>query len=224
MTIFADLQREASAAGLAWRGALAVDRTDPDIRLPDGRAARTVVLLGFVGAGHWRTFVASREASDGEPHPLDRWSRRVIEGLAGHFGARGLYPNDGPPWLPFQQWARRAEGLQASPVGILIHPSWGLWHAYRGALALAEAIPGELAPRASSPCDACRGRPCLSACPVGAVAPGRYDVVACRAHVRSEAGRDCLELGCRARRSCPVGAEHRYEPAEAEFHMRAFIR
>ncbi len=224
MTRFAELRSAATAVGLAWRGAFAIARTDPDIRLPDQRAARTVVLLGFVGAGHWSAFAASPEATDGEPNPLDRWSRRAIEDLAGRFGAKGLYPNDGPPWLPFQQWARRAEGLHASPLGILIHPAWGLWHAYRGALALADALPDEAMPGAPSPCDACSGRPCLTTCPVGAVAPGRYDVVACRAHVRSEAGRDCLELGCRARRACPVGAEYRYVPAEAEFHMRAFIR
>jgi ferredoxin len=224
VTRFADLRIAAGEAGLAWRGALTLERTDPDIRLPDQRAARTVVLLGFAGSTHWREFDASPEAADGESNPLDRWSRRIIEGLAGRFGARGLYPNDGPPWLPFQQWARRAEGLHPSPLGILIHPVWGLWHAYRGALAFADALPEVPAQHAPSPCDACRERPCLSTCPAGAVAPGRYDVVACRAHVRSEAGRDCLELGCRARRACPVGAGHRYAPAEAEFHMRAFIR
>jgi hypothetical protein len=224
VTPFESLRVAAAAAGLAWRGSLVIDHSDPDILLPDHRAARTIVLLGFTGASHWRVFAASPEAADGAPNPLDRWSRRTIEQLATRFGAQGLYPNDGPPWLPFQQWARRAEGLHASPVGILIHPVWGLWHAYRGALALADSSAGEPVQRAPSPCDACRERPCLSTCPVGAVAPGRYDVVACRAHVRTEAGRDCLELGCRARRACPVGATHRYAPAEAEFHMRAFVR
>ena len=28
----------------------------------------------------------------------------------------------------------RAEGLKPSPIGILMHPQFGLWHAYRGAL------------------------------------------------------------------------------------------
>ena len=224
MSRFEALRVAAEAAGLAWRGAFGVETQDPDIRLADRSAARTIVLLGFAGAGHWATFTASPEAADGHPHALDRWSRRTIDGVAERFGGRGLYPSDGPPWLPFQQWARRAGGVFPSPLGILIHPTWGLWHAYRGAIAVADVMPAAAPVRGASPCDTCRDRPCLSTCPVGAITPGRYDVVACRKHVSSDAGRDCLEQGCRARRACPVGAEHRYEPREAEFHMRAFVR
>jgi hypothetical protein len=33
-----------------------------------------------------------------------------------------------------------------------------------------------------------------------------------------------MELGCRARRACPVGQSWRYTPAQAEFHMRPFRR
>jgi hypothetical protein len=29
---------------------------------------------------------------------------------------------------------------------------------------------------------------------------------------------------CRARRACPVGAEHAYRPEQANFIMRAFLR
>ncbi len=218
-----ELRGAIEAAGLAWRGAFALAQADPDLLLADRRRARMIVLLGFVGAGHWAGFARSPEMGDGLAHPLDRWSRRTIDALATRFAARGLYPSDGPPWLPFQQWARRAEGLHPSPLGILIHPTWGLWHAYRGALAFAEALPVSPPAQAPSPCDACRPRPCLDTCPVGAIAPGRYDVAICRAHLRSAAGRDCLEEGCRARRACPVGAEHRYQPAEALLHMRAFL-
>ena len=54
------------------------------------------------------------------------------------------------------RWAQRAEPLHPSPLGVLIHPVHGLWHAYRGALAFAEPI--ELPPRADlpSPCASCR--------------------------------------------------------------------
>jgi hypothetical protein len=33
-----------------------------------------------------------------------------------------------------------------------------------------------------------------------------------------------MELGCRARRACPVGQGWRYAPAQAEFHMLPFRR
>ena len=75
-----------------------------------------------------------------------------------------------------------------------------------------------------SPCETCRGRPCLSACPVGAFVVGGYDVPACAAHLKSAAGADCMERGCRARRACPVGAGHVPGPAQASFAMRAFRR
>ncbi|HET8727788.1 MAG TPA: hypothetical protein VFO41_09780, partial [Alphaproteobacteria bacterium] len=170
----------------------------------------------------WRAFSASPEIAK-EEAPLDAWTRRVLTGIAAATGALALFPFDGPPHLPFQRWARRAEPVHASPLGILIHPEHGLWHAYRGALAFATTHP--LPPREArpNPCDACAGRPCLSACPVGAFVDGRYDVDACAQHLAGPAGADCLELGCRARRACPVGRDAAYAPEQAGFHMRAFL-
>ncbi len=143
---------------------------------------------------------------------------------AHELGATAFFPFGGPPWLPFQQWARRAEPVHASPIGVLIHPRYGLWHSYRGALGFSEALAvPELKP-VPSPCDSCAGRWCLKACPVGAFSAAGYEVAACAAHVKSPAGADCMALGCRARRACPVGAEHAYPPEQANFHMRAFLK
>ena len=97
---------------------------------------RTIVLAGMAGRDGWPAFAASAEARDGADHPLDRWSRRVIDALARDLGAVALYPFGGPPHWPFQQWARRAEPVHPSPIGILIHPAYGLWHSYRGALGI----------------------------------------------------------------------------------------
>jgi hypothetical protein len=126
--------------------------------------------------------------------------------------------------LPFQRWAQRAEPVFPSPIGMLIHPEHGLWHAYRGALAFAGEIAG-LPPRgaAHSPCDSCADKPCLTTCPVGAFGPEGYDVPACAAHLRRPAGADCMGLGCRARRACPVGRQATYLPEQAAFHMAAFL-
>jgi hypothetical protein len=218
-----DLRAEVAATGLAWRGAFHPRPADDAPPFADGSAVGTLALLGFVGGEQWPAFAASPERADGRPDPLDRWSRRLIDGLAARHGARPLYPSDGPPWLPFQRWALRAEPVHVSPLGILIHPDFGLWHAYRGALAFGArlALPA-LRPR-PSPCDACAARPCLATCPVDAVRPSGYDHVACKAHVASAAGADCFGLGCQARRSCPVGAEYRYGADQAGFHMRAFV-
>ena len=66
-----------------------------------GRGAgrlRHAVLLGPDGPGFWRIFRASPEFGDGGADPLDRWSERVIGGLAAEFRGQALFPFGGPPW------------------------------------------------------------------------------------------------------------------------------
>ena len=126
-----------SRTGLVPRGALPLEEKERRGALAD---VGTIVLAGMAGRDGWGAFAASAEALDGLDHPLDRWSRRLIEGLARELGALALFPFGGPPFWPFQQWARRAEPVHPSPIGLLIHPVYGLWHSYRGALAFHEAL------------------------------------------------------------------------------------
>lgn len=213
----ASIRGRIATAGLAFRGAFHPGAHD---LAPPGTG--TLVLVGFTGRHEWPSFAQSLEASDKQPDPLDRWSRRVIDGMAADLGATALFPFGGPPFLPFQRWAQKAEPVAPSPLGILIHPNWGLWHAYRGALAFGEVLELPAPDRRPSPCDSCSGKPCLSACPVDAFGPAGYDVPACVMHIASSVGADCMGFGCRARRACPIGAEHRYGPDQAHFHIAAF--
>jgi hypothetical protein len=209
--------------GLIHRGGF---HPEPDDRVPplaDGRPARTVVLAGNVGSSLWEAFSESDELREGD-HPLNRWSERVLGVLAARWGALALFPFGGPPYRPFVAWAKRAEPVAESPLGILIHPDYGLWHAYRGAFAFAEEIALPTRAEAPRPCDTCPDRPCLSACPVGAFTGTDYDVGACAAHLGSPAGRACMDGGCLARQACPVGRAYRYESGQARFHMDAFLR
>ena len=220
-----DYQRIAAAAarhGLILRGGFHPRAGDAVPDLGDGRAARTVVLVGNAGASLWPAFSASPEAADGAPHPLDRWARRVIDAIAADFGASACYPNDGPPWPPFVAWARRAGPVTESPIGILVHPDYGLWHAYRGALLLDRAI--ELPPpdRRPPPCETCPDQPCRSACPVGAFRADGYDVAACVDFLAGPDGPRCGG-GCLARRACPVGQEYNYPRAQQALHLDAFL-
>jgi hypothetical protein len=217
-TVFFAVER----AGLVPRGAC---------RLADGERTgaladlRTIALIGVAGRSGWDAFAASEDARDGFAHPLDRWSKRVIDALAANLSGVALYPFGGPPYFPFQQWARRAEPVHQSPIRMLIHPVYGLWHSYRGALGFCDALDLPAFEPAPSPCDSCAGRPCLSACPVGAFSAQGYDVPACASHLKSVAvGADCMERGCLARRACPVGAEHAHGAEQAAFAMRAFLR
>ncbi|MCY1495832.1 hypothetical protein D9M68_297430 [compost metagenome] len=116
----------------------------------------------------------------------------------------------------------RAEGLQPSPLGILIHPRYGLWHGYRGALAFDRPLPETGERAAQHPCDRCAAKPCMSACPANALVEERFDVSLCRGHLRSEAARaGCLSAGCLSRDACPVGSDYRYRQEQLRFHMAA---
>ena len=222
MISFDQLCRRSAEVGLAVRGAFHPESGEFDGAL---RAHGTVVLLGFTGGVQWEHFAHATEAGDGMPHPLDRWSHRVIGALARELGAADIYPSGAPASpIPFQRLALRCEPVHPSPIGLLIHARWGLWHAYRGALLLPAAIDLPRSRASVPPCASCEARPCLSSCPVGAFRPGAYDLETCVGHVRSAAGRECRELGCLARRACPVGAEYRYAADQANFHMQAFLR
>ena len=210
-----DLTATLDAHGLLPRGAF---HPGPDDGAPEDSG--TILLVGNAGPGMWRAFASARREG---AHALDEWSAMVLDDIAKAAGAAALYPSDGPPYRPFQRWAMKAEPVWSSPLGILIHPDYGLWHGYRGALVFGGTLP--LPPRdgRASPCETCAGRPCLTTCPVAAFGEGGYDVPACTAHLRAPAGGDCMAQGCRARRACPVGRDYIYEPAQAEFHMAAFL-
>ena len=187
---------------------------------PDGTA--TLLLIGNAGPALWRR---SGGALGEEAYALDAWTQRVMEPIAGRFGAKALYPFGGPPYHPFQRWAKRAEGLHSSPLGMLIHPEYGLWHAYRAALCFAGEVAAPARATFVNPCEACADKPCLSTCPVAAFSVEEgYDVPACAGHLKSSRGEDCMTLGCRARRACPIGRDMTYDPDQAAFHMRAFLR
>jgi len=230
------LETALAASGLCLRGVV-LPKTDPitlgtDLKPEQGE--RVICLIGHTGGAFWPVFEAWHEAHPGIADPLDSWSKTVIRPIADAMGGEAVFPSD-RPWQPFQQWAMAAEGLKPSPLGLLIHPCYGLWHGYRGAILLgAERSAGEgmrdgvktgdvpVTPPLH-PCDECAGKPCLSACPVEAFSASGFAVADCRSHLKTEAGRNgCMQSGCLARDACPVGHEYRYSPDQIRFHMAAF--
>ncbi|MCA1967483.1 MAG: ferredoxin [Rhizobium sp.] len=214
--------------GLHLRGTARFPQGEAGPLLDDGQAARAVLLIGNIGGSMWQAFGDWRagQSDRGGREPLDTWSKRIIGQLATKTGATAYFPSD-PPYQPFQRWAMSAEGLKASPLGILIHPEFGLWHGYRGALGFAEDISEPEKTPVSAPlhpCDDCKGRPCLAACPAGAITAVRFDLAACRKYLASEPGREgCMGKGCLARAACPVGEGFRYPEDQIRFHMDALV-
>ena len=142
-------------------------------------------------------------------------------GLREDLSAKAVFPFDTPP-LPFLTWARRAGAGHVSPLGLNIHPTYGLWHAFRAALLFPVAFDLPMQSAGAHPCETCVGKPCLSACPVHAFDGSSYNVAACASHLETPAGEDCMSGGCLARRACPVGRGFTYHPVQAQFFMRAF--
>ena len=227
----AALAQRLAAHGLRLRGGFVPGPTDGLPALPHGQIAAVVWLVAHAGSEMWPVFAASAFARDGQPDPLDRWSQSIGDAIAAELGGCGLYPSSGPPFHPFQRWARRIEPLHTSPLLLQLHPEFGLWHAYRFALALpvleatdADGIRRQAGVPLADLCLQCKDQPCLHACPVDAFDGHAFAAGPCSDHLRGPEGRDCNTHGCLARRACPVGAAYRYAPAHAAFHMAAFAR
>lgn len=203
------IRREGFAA-LGWFAPSPEDRAPGD--------AAFMILIGNAGPEMFRRFARERDPAR---DLMDDWTRATVDRMATDLDARAVYPFDTPP-LPFLTWARKAGAGHISPLGLNIHPDPGLWHAYRAALLFPVAFDLPRKPVGAHPCESCEGKPCLSTCPASAFDGATYDVAACGQHVLSPRGERCMTGGCLARLACPVGRRYVYEPAQLQFHMRAF--
>ena len=174
-----------------------------------------LVLIGNGGSAFWQAFISSGTRGD---HPVDAFSRKLAVRFAEEYlqtPALVLYP--GPSQLPLQQLGALAGWHHPSPLGIGIHPEYGLWFAYRAVLLVHADLPSSRPVQDTSPCTDCQDRPCLQACPAQALAePGKPDVDRClswRLQTESSCARSCL-----ARLACPVGIKHRYTDEQIQYH------
>ena len=209
------LDRLTQAAAADYLTVFGTCGVKPEDGLPK---AGSIVLLGPAEPGFWAHVTAQPEFADGQEDPLDRWSTRVIGALAANFGGQALFPFGGPPWHPFIRWATRTGRAHPAPVPLLVHDEAGLMVSYRGAIALPDTLESNATP---SPCPPC-AQPCRSACPVGALKAGSYDVAACHAFLDTDAGQDCLTGGCAVRRACPISQSYGRTDAQSAWHMQRF--
>lgn len=213
MVDYEDIETAVDASGMCLRGGFF-----------DAEKQQTIVLVGNVGPRMWAAF-AKEKAHWVEPNPLDHWTKKTLLARADLLKLDMVFPFEGPNFAPFQSWALRAGGVYTSPIGPLIDPRFGLWHAYRGAFIIKGQLKG-LRERleGKSPCESCQERPCLQACPVQAFKENNiYDVEACGQHLKSVEGAGCLGSGCLARRACPIGVAFEYGAEHASFHMERFL-
>ena len=209
--------------GLLVRGGFHPEPAEEVPSLPDGRQAQTVLVIGNAGPDLWATFAATQPRDAGR-NPLDDWLSPILRQAAANAGAHPVLACDGPPYAPIQRWAMCAEPVNPSPLGILIHPDHGLWHAYRAAFLFPDRLELPAFEPRPRPCDSCAEKPCLHTCPVDAFSADGFDGAACLSHLDAAAGAECRDGGCLARRACPVGRESAYPRAAGAFHQAAVRR
>ena len=212
---FDDIITEVQSVSLKIMGGF---HPKPNDQVPEN--CRTLLLIGPDEPNFWHRFKNSSEMQDGQSNPMDRWSERVIIALARKIKAQPIFPFQGPPYAPFYQWALRTGEIHISPIRLLVHNQTGLFVSFRGAIALESEI--QLPEPSPAPCETCEA-PCAVACPVSAFDGLFYDVQACQSHVLTLDTERCVEMGCAARRQCPVGKERFRIPEQSAFHMDAFL-
>ena len=180
---------------------------------------KTLVLLGPEEPGFWPAMCQSPHFTGADP--VDNWSLKIIGAIAHSLNAEPLFPFGGPPYQPFVNWALKTNQTWVSEVGLLIHEKAGLFASFRGALAFRETLD---LPRvnSTSPCETCKEKPCLTACPVGAISPRGYDVPACHDYLDGAGEKTCMQQGCSVRRSCPASQNYGRLEVQSAHHMRYF--
>lgn len=192
-----------------------------DAVVPDWRRWPRLMLIGSGGPEFWR---ALQRHGPADADPVDRFSRAC----AGEFvrdylddpPVRWLYPGD--TMVPLQRLGVLAGWHHSSPLGIGINACYGLWFAYRAACLIDRPLPVTPPWTGGSPCERCAGKPCVSACPAGAVAAAAaFSVQRCAGH-RLVPDSSCART-CLARLACPVAAEQRYPPEQIGHHYRVAL-
>ncbi|HEY8278621.1 MAG TPA: hypothetical protein VIH99_03295 [Bdellovibrionota bacterium] len=154
-----------------------------------------------------------------ENHPVDTHSRSCTEEFLRQLHADKdmlfLYPSD-TFLIPLQRLGRFLNVSHPSPLGIDINSDFGPWFAYRTAFLTKIAIPSVRLSPLASPCESCNGKPCLTACPVGAT--GTPFAMSRCATYRLGEGSHCLDR-CLARIACPYQEQHRYTDEQIRYHM-----
>lgn len=224
--LFADLD----AQGLNLQAVFALDTLPAEVlhtlALSDAERAhfRQLILVGHRGRRFW---AALQERGMHGAHPVDQFVTECIAAsmngpLLGHAWQQ-VFP--GPQAMGLQSLGQLAGWHHASPFWVGVHQDWGSWFAYRAVVLADTDLP--LTPRleSPSPCDSCASKPCISACPAGALASsqtGAWQLRTCIDYRKLETS--ACQDRCLARNACPVGAAHRYDDAQIRYHYLHSMR
>ena len=181
-------------------------------------ARGTILLLGPHEPGFWPALCDSPEWRDGAADPVDRWSRRVITGLADGLARRCIFLLE-PSQLRFSlgPWPVTAPG--SAPSACWCRPKRGLWSpiaALWNLIGKSKRLKRQHSPAPDAPSLAHR-------LPSWRATGRQYDVEACRSYVQVGSMTTLPHDGCLARRACPVSQTYERDAAQSAYHMREFL-
>ncbi|MFZ5601431.1 MAG: hypothetical protein ACOY7J_03175 [Pseudomonadota bacterium] len=213
-----------SRSGLNMQAVFNTAALPPDLQQklaalePEASHYRQLLLIGHGGGTFWqrsRGFVARTG------HPLDEFAvdtvQRFLADAAPGARYRVLYP--GASLIPLQTLGQLAGWHHPSPMMVGINDYWGTWYAYRVALVADTDFAPSVRVNSASPCTTCVEKPCLAACPAGALrARDGLHLERCLDH-RTAPASSCGGT-CLARVACPVAPQHRYPDQQIDYHYR----
>lgn len=167
---------------------------------------------------YWQSMKQDPGVNVEEPDPVDNYTMRAAGSVFGN-DAIIVYPVNRR--IPLRALGKLAGWHHDSPLGLGIHPVFGLWFAYRAVImSRADFTPleDEFDGEAGSPCESCRDKPCITACPASAAIESGFEVQRCSDY-RVELDSPC-QFRCISRLACPVGRAHRYVPDQMAYHYR----
>lgn len=189
---------------------------------PSPNPYQRLLLIGHGGPTLWRQLQANSPAAT---DPVDSYSiattHQFIDRYLAGAASLILYPSNDQYLLPLSELGQLAGWSQPTPLGLGIHPSFGVWFAYRVALLTTAVLPTNAPvdptgqPHA---CLSCTHKPCISACPAQAVQPDGFDIFACSRY-RLQPKSACADR-CLARMACPMAPEQRYTLAQIQYHYQ----
>jgi epoxyqueuosine reductase len=235
MSLLLETVRAAAAPwGLNLVAAVSVARYEAEgaapatVRAMTQRGARSIIVVANGGGDFWRAFTRYAGVRSGwleRPDPLDDFTRAIVEDTvaptvrAAGVSCASVYPfASDPPRLNFMQLGRLAGLAGPSIIGVVVHPVFGPWIAFRAALLIDVVLDAPSAALGFDPCPTCAARSCVTGCPAQAVSyENGWDLPGCL-KFRVEHERDCAPR-CHARAACVLGPEYRYPAAELAYHQ-----
>jgi len=228
------IRRQMAAAGVNQSAALNCETLKRDTNIAAIPESGRLLVFAAGGRQFWRHMLATRDANGkclqpdsaaADLHVVDDYCLDLVKrALTEHlrdFKTAILYPGECDILLPalgeYLGWSSR------SPLGLGIHHQYGLWWAYR-ALCWTDALiqPDVVNDLVSTHCGSCVTKPCVGACPAGAVSVTEsFDLKAC-AEYRIASGSVCADR-CLARLACPVAAEQRQDLEQHQYHQKRAI-